>query len=504
MASTLPTELLICISDILRRENVSFIPCIPVNRHWRAALEPLLYPILTVYSSEEYKDEGQEGIPLAHFKSLTSGPNTHRRSWIREIRYEILVPFELGDWETETDDSVKYIINNPIRRLNDEAFQDAVVELFRELSDWDSAHRISLRLELRSQRPDENDEAPERDTWYSSYAHKEYPEEETYRAIEPYRARFLVEDGASSPSLESGPCIQELAFKNVFDRDKRDHLHQIWAGCALDIARYCPTLEELDLDLDEWVRPDFLKYIRCRRDTVAKGLEDLPPTLRVLRYKNSLEEPWNNTMSALNVLSTDVDVLALNLRMLSFSLRELVISKTSLPLDFLCPLDETGEPIPDLETREWPNLRKLELINTPAALPSGKWLMRPNPGFQKRRKRISPTNEGEISEYEEIDGEPFCPSPDTEGFDRLCISLGYAFRRMPQVTAIGFNVTGSCFYHIVYRFDERSGDWILEWESHARYRPDERVARAWGFEWGDLRANWFYPEACSAVIRGGF
>jgi hypothetical protein len=75
-------------------------------------------------------------------------------------------------------------------------------------------------------------------------------------------------------------------------------------------------------------------------------------------------------MSALNVLTTDVDPLALSLRDLSLVLRELRLTFVSLPMDFMCPLDHDGRPTANTTPR-WPNLERLVLDNASPFLPEG-------------------------------------------------------------------------------------------------------------------------------------
>lgn len=79
--------------------------------------------------------------------------------------------------------------------------------------------------------------------------------------IPPYRARFT--NNMPELYLVHVPCIDTLAVTNG-GHDK-NHLRQIWTGAIQTIIEHCPSLTELELDLNEWVRPDYLQYIQERR-----------------------------------------------------------------------------------------------------------------------------------------------------------------------------------------------------------------------------------------------
>lgn len=69
MAASLPLELLFEIATHLRTDRVSLLPCTHVCRHWQAALEPLVFNNLAVYSDGYHKEKGRRGISLTHFKN---------------------------------------------------------------------------------------------------------------------------------------------------------------------------------------------------------------------------------------------------------------------------------------------------------------------------------------------------------------------------------------------------------------------------------------------------
>lgn len=75
-------------------------------------------------------------------------------------------------------------------------------------------------------------------------------------------------------------------------------------------------------------------------------------------------------MPALNVIPSGIDSTTINLRNLSNHLRELKLNRTTLPFDFLCPLDWEGQPI--IGSLHWPYLKTVEIEDVPPWLPSGK------------------------------------------------------------------------------------------------------------------------------------
>lgn len=57
--------------------------------------------------------------------------------------------------------------------------------------------------------------------------------------------------------LPSLPCIEKLSFLTR---------NQIWTGAMQTIIQRCIQIVELELDLEEFVRPDHLEYIQARRE----------------------------------------------------------------------------------------------------------------------------------------------------------------------------------------------------------------------------------------------
>lgn len=81
---------------------------------------------------------------------------------------------------------------------------------------------------------------------------------------------------------------------------------------------------------------------------------------------------WKQTMPALNLLPpSGVDDLSINLRHLSFRLRELRIEQTALSFDFLCSLDNCLKPIANTSSLYWPHLEIIHFELVPRVTPSG-------------------------------------------------------------------------------------------------------------------------------------
>jgi hypothetical protein len=86
----------------------------------------------------------------------------------------------------------------------------------------------------------------------------------------------------------------------------------------------------------------------------------------------SSEHPWSNTLPALDLRSANkMDVLSSSLRLFSRNLRELRLSYMSVDMDFLFPLDERGNPLPETSSLHWPRLETIALSGVPENIPSG-------------------------------------------------------------------------------------------------------------------------------------
>ncbi|KAL2819532.1 hypothetical protein BJX63DRAFT_12603 [Aspergillus granulosus] len=507
MAATLPRELLYMIAEHLHHNGVSLVPYATVCRLWQPVFESFIFSTMTVHSgnrsaSDQNKAPGQKGMSLAQFKEATSGSKTTRRAYIRALQYDVLVPFEILDWTTSK--RAGYTTHNPVRRANDEAFEAAITSLFQILSSWDYCYHISLEIGLLGC---QQGRVLEPLTRYNSEAGEygyDYRNGRT-KSVPPYRARF-----AGASALPSISCVNKLTFDNrryreskyyqdwvnsddeeeTADTRPRNRWHQIWAGAIFYIAQHCITLNELYMDLNEFVRPDHLQYIKERRAAVAEGIRALLTSIRILNYKGQQEYPWTETQSALNILKTEADTLATNLQTISFILRELRLSNISLSMDFLWPLDAHDKPIAN-SAYHWPHLQVLTLDAVPAILPSGQWLAAPEPEDQEAIDNISDW-EDEICDLER--GVVNRHVLDIEQFHRLFISWGHAARhQMPLIRSMMFhldNVSDIRFTFLVGKGGEAGA--TLDWDSDSPYpyRPDQSVASAWGFDLNSLKMEW--------------
>ncbi|KAJ5800546.1 uncharacterized protein N7518_002614 [Penicillium psychrosexuale] len=284
-------------------------------------------------------------------------------------------------------------------------------------------------------------------------------------SISPYRARFLDD----IPDLASVPCIEKLSFPN--HDPSWDQHHQIWTGAVQTILQFCPTITDLELNLDEWVRPDHLEYIQARRAALSSLLGSLPRSLRVLDYEGESDGPWKPSMPALNLIPSGIDGVSLNLRDLSVHLQELKLKRTSIlrpaELGFL--------------HLNWPYLKILEIEFVPAWLPSGEWTYHNTPEDQAEIDNIEDW-EDEICDVEA--GWKYPKLRTEEHFHRLLISLGYAARRMPRLKDMKFEVESQDEFMLHFR---NCDEITLELETRSRYQPANRVAKAWNFAMDDVR-----------------
>ncbi|KGO75011.1 hypothetical protein PITC_032490 [Penicillium italicum] len=490
MTVTLPLELLLQIAKHLKNDETSLAPCTSVCRSWQAAFEPFLYSNIAVYCGT-HKQKGQRGISLTQFQKLTSGDGAIRQTWVRTLEYDILTPYEILDWTTrkEIGNSKDYCVDNYIRKANDLAFQNAMVMLFQVLRPWDQSGRLKIYLYLRGYR---FNPAPEPYTQQSDIAGEyrwNYTNGHKF-SIPPYRAQFINEIS----DLASIPCIEKLSFLN---RDPSwDQHHQISTGAVQTILQCCPRISELELDLDEWVRPDHLGYIQARRAALSSLIGSTPRSLRVLHYEGNADAPWKPAMPPLNVIPSGVDSMSSNLRDLSVHLRELKLMNTTIAYDFLCPLDKEGKPEPGSLHLNWPNLEILELESVPPWLPSGE------PTFHN-----TPEAQAEIDNVEDwedviCDAEAGWGWPELrteEHFHRLLISLGYAARRMPRLKTMKFELESHHKFNLHLR--NTVDEIIFGWKCHPGYQPDSRVAKAWNFTLDDVRTDFGYEVESFVVLR---
>ncbi|KAJ5791673.1 uncharacterized protein N7518_008684, partial [Penicillium psychrosexuale] len=411
-----------------------------------------------------------------------------RRNWIRKLEYDIIIPCKIFDWTTS--ENSKYSADNQLRQANDFAFQTAMFDLFQTLHSWNQHCRLTLHLGLRGS---QHIRWPrmEPDTLPCPTASAALSFDYRGRRhipIPPYRARFI--NNLSELYLAHVQCIDKLSFLNQnFDRNRH---HQIWTGTVQTIIQHCPTITELELDLNEWVRPDYLQYIQRRRASLASLLGVIPDSLRVLHYNGSEDGPWKHSLPGLNVIPSGIDSLAINLRNLSVHLRELKLARTTLPFDFLCPLDGKSQPI--IGSLHWPYLKTLEIQDVPPWLPCGQWTS--NHTVEYRAKIENDHWNDRIHDAERRwNGTSVM---NDEQFHRLLISLGYATQRMPCLKRMTFRM--ECYCRFSLHLHNHSNASTLEWQSRAGYQPDSRVAKAWKFDLDDLRIDSSPLGICSVIL----
>ncbi|KAJ5170342.1 uncharacterized protein N7500_003125 [Penicillium coprophilum] len=358
-------------------------------------------------------------------------------------------------------------------------------DLFQMLHSWDQSCRLRLLLGLRGSRH-ERWPTMEPDVWYSYTAGAAG----NNLSVPPYRACFV--NNMHKLYLAHVPCIDKLSFLNI-DLDRNRH-HQIWTGAVETIIQHCPTISELELDLNEWIRPDYLPYIQGRRASLSSLLGNIPRSLRVFHYRASEDGPWKHSMPALNVIPSGTDSMTINLRDLSTHLRELKLNRTTLPFDFLCPLDGTARPI--LGSLHWPCLEIMELMDVPPWLPSGKWASNHTPEY--RAEIESDKWNDRICDAERRWGGTSVM--DEEQFHRLLISLGYATQRMPRLKQMVFRMECYCRFTLLLRNNTSVS--TLQWHSRVKYRPDSRVAKAWklDLDGDDMKIECSDMGLCSVML----
>ncbi|KAJ9405758.1 hypothetical protein DTO045G8_6591 [Paecilomyces variotii] len=478
MTRNLPFEVISHIAKCLHSDDCPLAQYTVVCRQWQAAFESFIYSNLTVYSEEVEDGEAYSDVREVH-KELGE-------LWGTEFYYP-----PMPDWYSSASRTIKKKTKKPlslsryknsIRDANDEAFKSGIIGLFEVLSPWSGSHRVALELGLfgreLGKEPCTNGHPDAGDyDW-------DFTNGRTV-SVRPYRARFPLNDDASV--LPNITCIDSLFFLNWSFRNGVNKNHRIWAGTAFQIVASCPTVTKLELDLNEYVRPDHEGFMMQRRQAVAEGLKKVPHSLRVFNYKNGTEMNWKETMPALNLLPpSGIDHLSINLHDLSFRLRELRIEQTALSLDFLCPLNSSLKPISDISSCIWPRLETMIFELVPRVTPSGKWL------FQ-----YTPERQAEIDEIDDWDMEICHPENgwltrqlmDLDAFHRLFVSIGYAVQRMPRLSRI--RVFGDFAFENAFDFfcERSTGTFTARWLSESSYEPNQQVASAWKFRLEDMEVD---------------
>ncbi|RDW93889.1 uncharacterized protein DSM5745_01211 [Aspergillus mulundensis] len=438
----------------------------------------------------------------------------YRRSFLRHLHYTIVVPHKLEPYNAMKLENQEYREQNPVREANNRAFSTAVISLLNTLSCWEASAKIALVIEVRGRQKTLEPGTKEHaglEKWQTVFDGEQW-------VVHPYTARFPDDE----PSLPKVVCIDQLLFdhmgtyQGVWNASRAalqiaehhtDTSQGIWAASALQIAERCVALERLQLYDQEWVRPDHLSYMRERRQAMASALTKMPPTLRVFQCIGNTEEHWADVLPALNLLPDNkIDALSSSLRNMSLNLKELDLSEVTVELDFLFPLDDAGAPTTDALSLHWPYLETVTLGSVPLYLPSGKWLLdydrsdwlsddeeNPDPNSSGIENFDTPWLRYGWSVHRNI--------MDVEQFHRLFISLGFAAQRMPSLKTMTFAL--ECGRPAQFRFTTGRGSSekpTLTFESTVGYKPDERVADAWGFCLDDMEVEDDGPEELDHYI----
>ncbi|KAL4879165.1 hypothetical protein BJY04DRAFT_220527 [Aspergillus karnatakaensis] len=367
-----------------------------VCRSWLLVFERLLYRDINVYSDSHESIRDLKAMTLQQFKTRTSGPNFYRRSFVKELHYNIITPCPIKEhWHrpgvgNDYERNLYYEQNLERAEENNVAFREGFEALWGVLSVWDDAHRIAVVL--------------------------------------------------------SAACLDEM--------------------------------EKEELGEESWRKSPAL----------AQGFSSLAPSLRVLELCGLRDDCWGNL---LNFPHTDIPpflneitTFATNLRCLSTNLRKLVLVEVILPLDFLVPLDSKDKPAPG-ETLHWPLLETLD-IEVPEFLPTGEWVCEVDPHMFSDEETDAP-GAGSARAHEVLQHRGDRVIAHTEHYHRLFISLEHAAQQMPRLKTIYAQVQGERFN----TFDFIAGDNLkkttLVWNSLSEYKPDERVAKAWGFQPDDVK-----------------
>ncbi|GAD99408.1 hypothetical protein AOR_1_914094 [Paecilomyces variotii No. 5] len=281
----------------------------------------------------------------------------------------------------------------------------------------------------------------------------------------PYRARFHNDDAFILPKAR---CINRLVF---------DDGVQIWPQTAMQIAAHCPTIASLSLRHHEIVHPNHLKFMQERREGLAKGIAHISQSLREFTYEGDFEGPWEDadSPSALTLSPSADDLFSQNIRRLSLHLEQLTLFRTCVSADFLFPLDDEGQPLPNTACLSWPNLRTLTL-RLSTWLPSGEWLIKPPRMVIAERIAM-----GDMDIHTE-DLERSVPN--YEAVHRMFVSMGCAAHNMPSLRSIEFSFDDGPMFSFSFLVHNDSA--TATWRSDVQYRPDQRVASAWNFHLDDM------------------
>lgn len=337
-----------------------------VSRTWQAAFEQEIWSVLCVRSEELEGDREQGWLSLKALDDFTSGApyRVARRKWIQRINYCIVAPHRLKDNTLMAEDG--YTPDNAVRKANDRAFHDAMLNLFQILSTWtfnNSRPRMVVTLCGFAR---EYTEMSEPNTRFVSDTRCQYRVDtrDGEKLVLPYRARFVNNDSSALPDV---PFLTSLVFHiPEIDRDPQDPCVSIES--AFQIAEHCPALTHFFLFARYYIRSDQAKGLRERREQFIRGLARLPSTLQSMTCLHDPEAPPMAFMEGPNLLPpSGIDDLSISLRHVSMKLRSLNLSGVSVTPDIFWP---SGESQTDIFSLHWPKMESLTLT-IPPRLPSG-------------------------------------------------------------------------------------------------------------------------------------
>ncbi|KAI9372231.1 hypothetical protein BJX61DRAFT_553086 [Aspergillus egyptiacus] len=486
MAPQLPLEIWTQIALNLEDDAASLPKYARVCRLWQSVFERVIYRRLHVES--EPSRTGKGVISLSQFQSFMSGATEYRRSFLRSLHYTIATPHDIRSYEAVKLETQRYTEQNPIREANNQAFSKGIRALFEVLEAWDEQSKVTLTVTVRGRDKTLEPETKKADDLDRCFIDWEYTVLDGEQwVIRPYHARF-PDEGPDMPRIT---CVKELSFENNYV------FQGVWSGTAFQIAEHCVALRSLYVDFLEWVRPDHLSYMQERRQGVSSGLAKLPSTLRSLELAFDGDEPWSNVLPALDLrFGKDFDEFSSSLRRLSVNLQELKLSVAALELDFLFPLNELGAPTPEALSLYWPYLESITLVALPMYTPSGEWLFDYNRRSEDPEELLDPSTGFTILQTKFLEEEVgiFRSNMRIEHFHRLFISVGYAAQRMPRLKMINISFVEAPSTDLEFTSGGGVGRSTgkgptLKFESQSGYKPDERVAAAWGFNLDDLEVD---------------
>ncbi|KAL2869446.1 uncharacterized protein BJX67DRAFT_379002 [Aspergillus lucknowensis] len=435
MADRLPLELVTMIARFLMPDSEEPKPLHEhrkyslVCRKWRAAFEPFLYDNVRVWS--HIYPCGREDSNLMYLCLLTSGPwGEARRAMIRTLDFTI----EVERCESQTI-----------------AIDFAAAALLFIMSKWGTSCSIHVNLSVLCQAPTAGPvPLPTLPRWNWS------------RSVKSWTQPLV---------LYNVQCVQDLSFSTALKPGEVDTDHksdEYWWTIPIHLAQYFQNLEFLFVSIFPYsdIPDDHLQApaLALRRYELSQYFCRLPSSIRDFHIAGSDDGLFHMALAA----PSHCDPFATCLRELTLRLESLTLTDLSIQADFLCPLNTDTKPWGPIPV--WPKMREILIIDDP-------FITRIEGGWEH-------PDESDAESAEELDF-----------MHRAFISAGYAAHNMPHLTSLAyqtrevttFEPEGDKFHHIFdFSIDEVTGTATLTWRSKCGYRPDERVAEAWGFQLRDI------------------